>query len=204
VISNCVALGIEGTCGSGKTTLCSALAARYRELGIRVTVVDDQARRSPFVAEIMAGGRPGPDVETAADLFAAQLSAQLRAARNSDMIICDTTTATVLGIARLVLPAPARSRAAAALAAMEAFGRVMAPACDAVFYCCDWFGCEPAGDPWRARLHDLRAAADRVIRSACATAGQRVIDLPPNMTTSHRVAWIAARAAKLKTIAPPI
>ena len=31
----------------------------------------------------------------------------------------------------------------------------------------------------------------------CATVGQRVIDIPPNMTTAERVRWIAARVTKL-------
>jgi hypothetical protein len=44
---------------------------------------------------------------------------------------------------------------------------------------------------------DLQTAADRVVRSTCATVGQRVIDIPPNMTTAERVRWIAARVAKL-------
>jgi hypothetical protein len=44
---------------------------------------------------------------------------------------------------------------------------------------------------------DLQSAADRVVRSTCATVGQRVIDIPPTMTTAERVKWIAARVTKL-------
>jgi hypothetical protein len=43
----------------------------------------------------------------------------------------------------------------------------------------------------------LQHAADRVIRSMYATVGQRVIDIPPNMTTAERVRWITARVTKL-------
>jgi hypothetical protein len=53
------------------------------------------------------------------------------------------------------------------------------------------------GDPYRSKVPDLQSAADRVVRSTCATVGQRVIDIPPNMTTAERVRWIAARAARL-------
>jgi predicted ATPase len=190
MLRHCVVLGIEGTRGSGKTTVSYALAAHYRELGIRVTVVEEQARDSPFAEDVLAGRSPF-DIEAGAGLYAAQMLAQLRAARASEMIICDTTTASVLAYAWLVLPAPPRSRAAGALAAMEAFCRVLAPAYDAVFYCCDRFRCDPASGPWRVRFPDLQPAADRVIRSTCATVGQRVIDLPPNMSTGHRVDWIS-------------
>lgn len=203
MLRHCVVLGVEGTCGSGKTTLTYALAAHYRELGVAVSVVEEQARQSPFIEEILAGGCDGFDVAAEADLFAAQLSAQLRAARRSEMIICDTTTASVLAYAWLVLQAPPRSPAAAAIGAMEAFCRALAPAYDAVFYCCDRFRCDPAGDPWRARFLELQPAADRVIRSTCATVGQRVIDIPPNMTTGHRVSWITARASKLGILTRP-
>ena len=33
--------------------------------------------------------------------------------------------------------------------------------------------------------------------STCASTGQKVIDIPPGMTTTERVRWIAARLAKL-------
>ena len=55
----------------------------------------------------------------------------------------------------------------------------------------------PGRRPVRSKLLDLQSAADRVVRSTCATVGQRVIDIPPNMTTAARVKWIAARITKL-------
>ena len=83
------------------------------------------------------------------------------------------------------------------LEAMGTFCQAGAPAYDAVFYCCDRFGQQQAGDPYQSKVLDLQAAADRVVRSTCATVGQRVIDIPPNMTTAERVRWIAARVTKL-------
>jgi len=68
-----------------------------------------------------------------------------------------------------------------------------AGAYDAVFYCCDRFAQHPAGDPCRSKVLDLQSAADRVIRSACATVRQRVIDIPPGMTTAERVSRNPAR-----------
>ena len=72
-------LAVEGTHASGKTTLTHGLAAHYREQGIHVATVEEPARRSPF-EEIVVHGRGQFDLETEADLFGAQLSAQLRAA----------------------------------------------------------------------------------------------------------------------------
>ena len=99
--------GVEGTHASGKTTLTHALAAHYRERGIHVATVEEPARHSPFIEEIVVHGKGQFDLETEVDLFAAQLSAQLRAARQHTMIICDKTIANVLAYARLVLTDPA-------------------------------------------------------------------------------------------------
>jgi thymidylate kinase len=81
VLRDCVVLAIEGTHASGKTTLTHALAAYYRERGIHVGTVEEPARSSPFIEEIVIHGKGTFDLETEVDLFAAQLSAQLRAAR---------------------------------------------------------------------------------------------------------------------------
>ena len=62
---------------------------------------------------------------------------------------------------------------------------------------CDRFSQHQQGDPYRAKVLDLQSAADRVARSTCASTGQKVIDIPPGMTTTERVRWIAARLAKL-------
>jgi hypothetical protein len=113
VLRDCVVLAIEGTHASGKTTLTHGLAAHYRERGIHVATVEEPARASPFIEEIVVHGKGQFDVECEADLFAAQLSAQLRAARQHTMIICDKTIANVLAYAWLVLPAPPGSREAA-------------------------------------------------------------------------------------------
>jgi predicted ATPase len=197
VLRDCVVLAIEGTHASGKTTLTHGLAAWYRERGIHVATVEEPARASPFIEEIVVHGKGQFDVECEADLFAAQLSAQLRAARQHTMIICDKTIANVLAYAWLVLPAPPGSREAAVLQAMEGFCRAWADVYDAVFYCCDQFSQHQAGDPYRAKVLDLQPAADRVVRSMCATVGQRVTDIPPGMTTAGRIQWITTRVSKL-------
>ena len=197
MLRDCIVIAIEGTHASGKTTLTHALAAYYRERGIHVATVEEPARHSPFIEEIVVHGKGTFDLETEADLFAAQLSAQLRAARQHTMIIADKTIANVMAYAWLVLQTPPGSREAAVLEAMRTFCEAWAPTYDAVFYCCDRFDQHQHGDPYRSQVLDLQAAADRVVRSTCATAGQRIIDIPPNMTTTQRVHWIAARLTKL-------
>ena len=203
MLRDCVVIAVEGTHASGKTTLTHALAAHYREQGIHVATVEEPARQSPFIEEIVVHGKGQFDLETEVDLFAAQLSAQLRAARQHPMIICDKTVANVVAYAWIVLETPPRSRAAVTLDAMNVFCRAWAGTYDAVFYCCDRYSQHQQGDPYRAKVLDLQSAADRVVRSTCASAGQNVIDIPPGMTTGERVRWIAARLAKLGITARP-
>jgi thymidylate kinase len=131
VLRDCVVLAIEGTHASGKTTLAHALTAYYRERGIHVAVVEEPARHSPFIEEIVVHGKGQFDLETEVDLFAAQLSAQLRAARNHKMIIADKTIANVMAYAQLVLQIQPGSREAAVLDAMKTF-------------CQAWAGCHRA------------------------------------------------------------
>src|SRR5260370_24049947 len=95
MLRDCVVLAIEGTHASGKTTLTHALAAYYRERGIHVATGEEPARDSPFIEEIVVPGKCEVDLETEADLFAAQLSAQLRAARQPTRIIAGKTNANV-------------------------------------------------------------------------------------------------------------
>lgn len=116
------------------------------------------------------------------------------------MIICDKTIANVLAYARLVLDTPPRSRTAASLAAMEEFCRAWAGTYDAVFYCCDRFSQRQAGDPYRAKVLDLQPDADRVVRSTCVAVGQRVIDIPENMTTPQRVQWVTDQLTRLDVV----
>jgi predicted ATPase len=200
MLRDCVVIAVEGTHASGKTTLTHALAAHYRELGIHVATVEEPARHSPFIEEIVVHGKGQFDLETEVDLFAAQLSAQLRAARQHTMIICDKTVANVLAYAWIVLETPPRSHAAATLDALKTFCQAWAGVYDAVFYCCDRFSQYQEGDPYRAKVLDLQSAADRVVRSTCASVGQKVIDIPPNMTTSERVRWIAGQLPRLGII----
>lgn len=197
MLRTCLVIAVEGTHASGKTTLTHALTAYYRERGVHVACVPEPARNSPFIEEIVVHGKGSFDLETEVDLFAAQLSSQLRTARQHTMIIADKTIANVLAYAWLVLPGGPDGPHGPVLQAMETFCRAWSYVYDAVFYCCDRFDQQQPGDPYRSHVLDMQPAADRVVRSTCATVGQRIYDIPPNMSTSQRVDWIAEQLTAL-------
>jgi len=157
MMRDCALLAIEGTHASGKTSLTHALAALYRERGIHVATVEEPARRSPFIEKIVVHRRGRFDLETEADLFGALLSAQLRAARQHTMIICNKTIANVLAYAWLVLPAPAGSRPGRDGSVLPRLG----PVYDIVFYCCHNYTQEQVGGPTapKSRTCNLRPTA---------------------------------------------
>jgi predicted ATPase len=196
-LRGCVVIAMEGTHASGKTTLVHALTAAYRERGVHVACTEEVARASPFIEEIVIHDRGTFDLATEVDLFAAQLTSQLRASRHHALLICDKTVVNVLAYARLVLDAPQGTREAAVVAAMEVFCRAWAPVYDAVFYCPDHFGAQQGGDPFRARVLDLQDATDQMLRDACDDTGISLVELPRGLAVDERVGRIMATVESL-------
>jgi predicted ATPase len=194
-IRDCLLVAVEGTHASGKTTLIHALVAHYRALGVLVDCTGEPARTSPFIEEIVIHGRGSFDLATEVDLFAAQLMAQLRAARHQRLLICDKTVANVLAYARLVLDPSADPQTATVLDAMERFCRAWAPAYDLVLYSADQYR-HPA-DPYRAKVATLQGATAHAVRTACTETGIELHNIPLGLTVAERVAWVARRVDPL-------
>ena len=195
-VRGCVLVGIEGTHASGKTTLVHALTAHYRERGVLVDCTGEPARTSPFIEETVIHGKGVFDLTTEVDLYAAQLSATLRASRHHDLVICDKTVVNVLAYARFVLAAQPGSHDAAVLDAMAGFCRAWAPvAYDAVFYLPDRY--QHPHDPLRAKVAHLQAETAEAVRATCAEVGLPVVGVAAGLDVAERVAWVAQRVDPL-------
>ena len=145
----------------------------------------------------MIHGKGEFDLATEVDLFAAQLSMTLRAARHHHLLICDKTVVNVLAYARMVLPAPSDSHNADVLEAMTAFCRAWAPTYDVVFYLPDRYP-DPA-DPFRAKVTHLQDQTAQAVRHTYADVGMPLVDVPAGLDVAGRVAWIARRVDPLLT-----
>jgi hypothetical protein len=194
-VRTCLLVAIEGTHASGKTTLVHALAAHYRAQGVLVDCTGEPARTSPFIEEIVIHGRGGFDLATEVDLFAAQLVAQLRAARHQQLLICDKTVANVLAYARLVLDPSADAQTVPVLDAMAQFCSAWAPAYDLVCYSADQYH-QPT-DPYRAKVSTLQDATALAVRNACVEVGIELHDIPLGLSMAERVVWVARRVDPL-------
>jgi hypothetical protein len=162
---------------------------------VLVDCTGEPARTSPFIEEIVIHGQGGFDLATEVDLFATQLSAQLRAARHQQLLICDKTIMNVLGYARLVLDALAGSHASEVLNAMATFCSAWTAVYDAVIFCRDRYQ-QPA-DPFRAKVTHLQDATAAAVRTACTDAGVRLLDLPAGLDSAARVEWTTRRVDPL-------
>lgn len=189
-LSGCPVLAIEGTHASGKTSLVYALAAHYRAAGVNVAITGEPARVSPFMEQVVLHGVGDFDLDAEVDLFGAQLTTQLRAARHHSLLIADKTICNVIAYARLVLDQidPATTRV---LDAMAGFAAAWAPlAYDVVFHVCDQYGEQQPGDDFRAKVTGLQDATAKAVRDECTAAGVRLVEVPPNLSVGNRVTFV--------------
>lgn len=199
-VRDCTVLAVEGTQAAGKTTLVHALTAHYRGRGVHVACTLEAARLSPFMDDIVLHGTGDFDLTAELDLYAAALSAQLRAARNYSLLITDKTVMNVTAYARLLLKSGSPGDAAV-LTALEALSAAWAPsAYDAVIYASDHFDQGSGGDRYRSKVLGLQTAAGEQVRRACTAAGVPMLDLPPGLDTFARVQWIDGKVSDLGLI----
>ncbi len=196
-IRDCKVIAVEGTHASGKTTLVHALTSFYRERGIHVTYVDEPARTSPFIEEIVLHGKGDFDLVAELDTFGRQLTTQLRAARHQSLLIADKTLINVVAYARLLLP----PHDAPVVDAMLQLCATTAGLYDAVLYTSDTFSTRQHGDALRSKVADQQPDIDRTLRETAAHAGLALIDIPHGLTTAERVRWISSHLQEMDLMA---
>ncbi|MBB5874644.1 putative ATPase [Allocatelliglobosispora scoriae] len=192
---DCIIVAIEGTHACGKTTLVHALTANYRERGVNVACTGEPARTSPFAEETVIFKRGEFDLPFEVDLFGAQLTTQLRAARHHELLICDKTIMNVAAYADMLLKPEPGTREAAVVGAMTAFCAAWSYTYDAVVYCPDRY--DQPNDPFRAKVAHLQDETARAVHNACTSSGAPVLDLPLGLSVAQRVAWVAERVDPL-------
>lgn len=192
-IRACRVIAVEGTHASGKTTLVHALVSYYKERGIHAACTGEPARSSPFMEEIVLHGKGTFDRIAELDLLGSLITTQLRAARNTDLLITDKTLINVLAYARLLLPAADGPL----LDAMTQLCRVATDVYDVVFFTSDTFDPRQPGDRFREEVADDQQRVDHLVRRAASDTGLSMIEIPSGLSTTERVTWTSARLADL-------
>lgn len=153
--------------------------------------MDEPARYSPFLEDIVLHNVGTFDLVAELDAFAQQLSVPMRTARHHSLLIADKTPANVIGYARTVLDLT-EPGVGAVVAALEGLCRAWMPlAYDVVIFSRDRFDQKSGGDRFREKVLGLRSEVEEAVYKATADSGVRTLELPTGLSTERRVQWIA-------------
>lgn len=183
-------VAFDGTHASGKTTLIYAVAARLRRRGVHVGILGEPARSSPFVDDVVIHKAGDFDMLLELDIFAAQLTGCLRAARSYEVILADKTLTNVLAYCKMVLTIEAGTWDAQMVEAMDVFCRAWGAAYDAIFYCQDHYNTTQRGDRYRAKVAHLQQDADDLVRLEYERLNQALIYIPRALDVDQRAVWV--------------
>jgi nicotinamide riboside kinase len=201
VIGRCRLIAIEGTHGTGKTTLAHALTARLKREHHHAAQAGESARESPFLETVVVHGRGAMDISAELHIFASQIVREQLQARHLELLVCDKSVVNVLAYARLVLARedPTTTRL---LAAMHDFCRSYVALYDVAFLVSDRYELGRTADPYRPRDGVLRDAVERELVAVCAEVGLSVAPVPAGVGLERQVDWMLGRLDAAGLLAP--
>jgi predicted ATPase len=186
-------VALEGTQTSGKTTLAHALVSHCRERGIHTAFAEEPARTSPLVEEVLTGVRPAFDLICEVDLFAAQITNQIRASRNHMLLVADKTIANVLAYCQHIFKESPTAEDQRLIQAMLTFTKAWARCYDHVFLCQDLFYQQLETAAYRTPIFGYQQPVHETLRGVLVESGIPVINVPAGLSTADRVAFIMQR-----------
>jgi predicted ATPase len=186
-MSGCTVVALEGSHGTGKSTLAHALVSLYKTRSVHAALVSETARRSAFVDAVVIHGAGKFSVEAELHLFATQIAEEQLSARQHELIICDKTIANVVGYAKMLIPEEDGSRQL--VRAMSNFAASYSGFYDRVIYMSEFYDPARTKDPYRPNDLRFQKTADQFIRAACEDAGIELTTLPRDIGFEARVSW---------------
>ena len=192
-IRRCRFVAFEGAHGTGKSTLVHALVAKLKAANIHAAALAEVARLSPFVEDVVIGGKDEFDVAAELHLFASQVAQEQLLSRHHDVVVCDKTLANVLAYAEMFLD-QSDDDAGRVLRAMIEFTRAYATRYDAVFYLSDRYDLSQTRDPFRPRDRTFQESADVAVKQACAKVGIVPVMMPNGLSLDEKITWLISSA----------
>lgn len=194
-IRGCRVIALEGSHGTGKSTLVHALVAHYKCRNIHATSLAETARLSPFVEEIVVHKVGEFDITAELHLFTSQIAQEQLLARHHEILVCDKTVANAIGYARLLLDKGDDSFSSKMLQQMEHLSRVYVQQYDAVIYVSDFYELTSTNDPFRPNDIEFQRRADESIKKVCNQIGLSFLELPKGLSTEQKIAWINSKTS---------
>lgn len=190
-------IAIDGTHASGKTTLKYRVASDLRMRGINVAVLEEPARSSPLVDDVVLHNSGSFDIVLEAELFAQHIMNCARASRQADLIISDKTTSNVLAYTRTLLAWQNGDWTSRMIDGLTALDAAWCEAYDAVFYMTSRYNETQQGDNYRQKVVGLQASVDHAVQNEYATAGVTPILVPNESNLDLLSSWIQYRLEEL-------
>ena len=202
-IGRCRLIGIEGSHGTGKSTLALAVTAAFKCKSVSAGCLAERDRESPFLdaAVNCSDSAIVPSVTSRhADthmvihselhLLAAQILREEVMARCHELVVCDKTVASGIGYLHLALGGNGLGVAQKLVNGMEELVKAYVRVYDVVFYSSDLYESALVDNSHRPVDAEFQRKADVAIRQACYDAGLALNEIPVGLCLEEKVKWI--------------
>lgn len=152
-------IAIDGTHASGKTTLLYYIAAKLKERGVNCIVLQEPARNSPLLDDVIIRDLGKFDILIEADLIMNHISQCIRGTRDGDIILSDRTPVSVLAYKNLFVGASNETESLF-WEKCEALVERWIDFYDLVFYCQDHYKIDVDKDKRRSKALNNQIEAD--------------------------------------------
>jgi nicotinamide riboside kinase len=188
-----VVIAIDGPQASGKSSLAHGLCGRLRADGHHATVVQDPARTSLMVEEVILGSRARFDMTCELDLLATQIRDLLEAARRHQVAIVDKTFQNTIAYAE-ALETATTDYDREILRCARILAATLASAYDLILWCGDEYDENPSMDGLRAVVAGSQIDVALAIRQELAPFKARVVDVPLALNHDQRLRFAVRHA----------
>lgn len=199
-IRRCRLIALEGTHGTGKTTLALALVARLKQAHLNACYMGETARDSPFLEGVVVHGKGSMDISAELHIFATQIAREQLLARYHRVLVCDKSVVNVVAYANLLM---GRSdHASRLLASMVGLCRAYVPLYDAAFLLSDRHQLGLTEDPFRPGDGALRDAVEAELVRICTEVGMALQPVPRGVPLERQVDWVVDRLQAAGVVPP--
>lgn len=185
MIKEKVLIAIDGTHASGKTTLLYYIASKLKEWGINCIVLQEPARNSPLLDDVILRDVGNFDVLIEADLIMNHISQCIRGTRDGGIILSDRTPISVLAYKKLFVDASDEVESLFG-EKCETLVEQWMDFYDLVFYCQDHYQIDVDKDKRRRKALSNQNEADFETQRQYKRCHCNLQYIPPNLSLEKK------------------